>query len=626
MAYAFQTEPSLMSPPTIMPVHTTVSKQFVRPLPALAVALLLAAAGHQSADLDFRRVYVDLNYGGNGRPGWVRSADFDNDGDIDLVAGGGGALFLYENDGNDAGWARSTNLDGAGVAGANGAVVADVDGDGDVDLISAKFYDEIGWWENPCGSSPCSIGSMNAWTFHTIGTVGSMNGQGPYYYLHDIARGTFPTSDGKLQIIAPAISGSCELVAIKWFEPGSDVTAPWVGYTIESGRSASSDGDCNHAGIDTGDVNGDGIDDVAFSNGWYAAPANPRSSWPNSAWNAVTSYDGISNTLLRDMDGDGDRDLVVAAGHYDGDHDIRWYANPGNGAGSWASRTVGTLRSPECLQVRDMTGDDLVDIVSCDLDWDHWDEEVHNIYIFRNMGGSLSWSQENIAPNTYPGHLLQLADVNVDQLPDIIGEATGYSVVSYFENETQGISLPIELASIDAVRNGSTAYLTWTASHDAAAAGFGVEFSDGGPFAEVGYVDAEAGGLSRLVEYNYAYALPSESGGRFRLRLVDLDGSYAYSPTVLVAPTSVSTSRISTAWPNPTSESASVTLQLAAAQSVEVAVYDVAGRHIETIFSGPLTAGSTTLDIDLADAPVGTYFIKAAGERFVESRKIVVSR
>ena len=39
---------------------------------------------------------IDQEYGGNGRPGWVLAGDMNNDGHLEIVAGGGYALYIYE--------------------------------------------------------------------------------------------------------------------------------------------------------------------------------------------------------------------------------------------------------------------------------------------------------------------------------------------------------------------------------------------------------------------------------------------------------------------------------------------------------------------------------------------------
>jgi hypothetical protein len=400
-----------------------------RPELGFAVAMaFLQGTTAVAAALSFDRLYVDLDYGGNGRPGWVRAGDMDNDGDLDIVAGGGYALYVYESEPATNSWTRHGNLDGTQGIGANGGVVFDVDADGDLDVVCAQYKDDLGWWENP--GPPLT---STAWQFHVLSNESR--------YLHDLIVADLDQDGTVEEFVANLNAGYWNAsITLKWFRPGADPTALWESHTIEPNRSEGAPH--GHAGMDVGDVDDDGNVDLAYSNGWYEAPDDPAGSW---TWREVSQIYGISNALLRDMDGDDDLDLVVSAGHHGSG--VFWLRAPDDPVnGSWSQQTVDSeVHHPECLAVLDLDEDEDLDIVSCDLFFGEapgepgWDEEVHNIYVFEKVGTSASWNEQNIAPDSYPSHLLQMVDMNLDGKMDIISEATGTSVVSYYENMTPGL-------------------------------------------------------------------------------------------------------------------------------------------------------------------------------------------
>ena len=71
-------------------------------------------------------------------------------------------------------------------------------------------------------------------------------------------------------------------------------------------------------------VDQNGTLDIAYSNGWYEAPEDPTGTW---IWHPITDVYGISNALLRDMDNDGDLDLIASAGHHG--KGVYWFENTG---------------------------------------------------------------------------------------------------------------------------------------------------------------------------------------------------------------------------------------------------------------------------------------------------------
>jgi hypothetical protein len=84
------------------------------------------------------------------------------------------------------------------------------------------------------------------------------------------------------------------------------------------------------------------------------------------------------------------------------------------------------------------------------------------------------------------------------------------------------------------------------------------------------------------------------------------------------------------AWPNPFNPRTTVVFSLPAAQTVEAAVFDLAGRRVRTLHQGPLGAGEQRLawqGLDTAGkrAPAGVYLVRVVGDRWQESVKVVLA-
>ena len=199
--------------------------------------------------------------------------------------------------------------------------------------------------------------------------------------------------------------------------------------------------------------------------------------------------------------------------------------------------------------------------------------------------GSLwAWGFNNYGQTSQP--VTAPAPVPVFQLPDV--------------------PLPVELTAFTATAEGPAAVrLAWATASEKNSAAFEVERSaDGRTFARVGTV-AAAGSSSAPRSYGFVDA-PRPAGAAlryYRLRLVDADGTFGYSPVRTVALAGQPASGL-TLVPNP----ARATTVAGAAAGAPVEVFDAVGRRVLTATAD--TAGSAALVLP-AGLPTGMYVVRS---------------
>jgi hypothetical protein len=138
------------------------------------------------------------------------------------------------------------------------------------------------------------------------------------------------------------------------------------------------------------------------------------------------------------------------------------------------------------------------------------------------------------------------------------------------------VLLPLKLLSFDAQLSGKrTAALSWKTTDERNLKAFDVEASkDGSMFGKVGEVEARnslAGGV-----YNFNTAMPGKLG-YFRLKMVDKNGAYSYSPIKALKTDDL----IITSYPNPVKDQ--MIVDLTGYPSGTMRIVDMSGRTLSTI-------------------------------------------
>jgi hypothetical protein len=187
----------------------------------------------------------------------------------------------------------------------------------------------------------------------------------------------------------------------------------------------------------------------------------------------------------------------------------------------------------------------------------------------------------------------------------------GYSLYE-FEVNAIPVPLPVTLTSFRAVAQGTGVQLNWATASEQHNAGFEVQRSaDGADFRSLTFVGG-AGNTPTARTYQYLDAAPLRTSGYYRLKQLDTDGTFAYSPVVVVQvlPTLVPLSF----YPNPTTDRATVAGGISLAGADRWYLTNSLGQviHAEALKSGP----TPSLSVDLQPYPAGSYVltVEAAGQ------------
>ncbi len=187
--------------------------------------------------------------------------------------------------------------------------------------------------------------------------------------------------------------------------------------------------------------------------------------------------------------------------------------------------------------------------------------------------------------------------------------------------------LPVELTQFEAILDGQALNLVWETASETNNAGFEVQ-----RLAEFGNVGWEALGFveghgTTIQPQHYAFRVENMTTGRYRFRLkqVDYDGSFEYSPEVEVAVDLPSAYHLTQAYPNPFNPQTQFSLSVAQRQHVAVTIHDQTGRQVASLFDGVLEAQTTRAFTFRAEAlPSGVYVVRVVGERVLANQTITL--
>ncbi|MCZ7555139.1 MAG: T9SS type A sorting domain-containing protein [Bacteroidia bacterium] len=210
----------------------------------------------------------------------------------------------------------------------------------------------------------------------------------------------------------------------------------------------------------------------------------------------------------------------------------------------------------------------------------------------------------------------------------------GYGTLSYGNDPARicGSVIPVDFLSLSASHHDGIVTLRWQTASEAHCAGFEVQRStDQALWQHVGYVPGHG---TTMQEHCYIHedALPVSLmtiGTLFyRLRQVDFDGAWTYSPVVNVSvDTAPRTVALHAAYPNPATDRITVRYSLPDAGSARIAVYAMTGQQLLSFGDGEfMDRGEYILSVNISALSPGGYILKLRSGDLCLLRPFVVRR
>ncbi len=282
-------------------------------------------------------------------PAGVTTADINGDGWLDFisVAFTGNEVAWWENDGFGGTWTHHPI--GSGLSGPVSLCAVNLDDDDDVDIaVTEEEGHAVTWWENQ--------GNGTTWTEHEI----DPNVPGPFSVMH----GDFD-EDGDADLVTAAFNAGDIII----YENGDGLGTDWVKQTI----------------------------DPSFS----------------GAWGAVACY----------LDDDHHLDVAGVAFSL---NDICWWENDGTGSG-WTKHLVdGNFPYPVHLRTGDFNDDQATDVVAVSY--------YGQVAWWENDGTSTTWTKHLVASSLATPFSVRAFDLDGDEDLDILTNERDNDRILWFEN------------------------------------------------------------------------------------------------------------------------------------------------------------------------------------------------
>ena len=189
--------------------------------------------------------------------------------------------------------------------------------------------------------------------------------------------------------------------------------------------------------------------------------------------------------------------------------------------------------------------------------------------------------------------------------------------------------IPVELTSFVANNDRNNVTLNWATATEVNNSGFQIErkLNETNEWTNLSFVSGKGTSTERN---NYSYMDKSLAVGKYlyRLKQIDLDGTFEYSPIIEVDVNAPNEYSLYQNYPNPFNPSTMIEYSLPEKADVTISIYSAIGELVTIVVNKTIEAGYQKASFNATNLTSGTYIyqIKAvgSGRTFIDTKKMIL--
>ncbi|MCW8803957.1 MAG: T9SS type A sorting domain-containing protein [Ignavibacteriaceae bacterium] len=314
--------------------------------------------------------------------------------------------------------------------------------------------------------------------------------------------------------------------------------------------------------------------------------------------------------------------IFVSASEYNGT--VKLYKTSNGGTVSWRYEDCGDA-------VTAVSFNDLGNVLAASS-WGAMDNSTPDLYVFKVWEGNTPVFTVNTNGSFFDDALSSDGSTLITSGKAVHARTFGNGGLAYnVFVDTSDTNVPVELESFTGKVSDGNVTLEWTTATEINNQGFEIQRSFDSEFQTIGFVDGH-GTTTETRSYIFVDRNVNAGSYIYRLKQMDFNGSYEYSPVVNVDVSAPNEFSLSQNYPNPFNPSTKIDFSLAVDSKVTLKVFDVLGQEVTSLINNNnLEAGLHSVDFDASALNSGIYFyiLKAENDRsknFISIKKMILMK